>query len=103
MRKRLQESGVAMSRDEAIALLISDTVDRLLNSRQVFWLQKILENGFPGYAKWSDDELQREIMERGLDGEGAESPVDVDSGTCDDWLVGDDIYARMVDCAGFSR
>lgn len=103
MRKRLKESGAEMSRDEAISLLISDTVDRLFSSRKIFWLQKILENGFPGYAKWSDDELHREIRERGLDDDGSGDVVDGDSGNNDEWPIDDEIYSRMVDCSGFSR
>ena len=56
-----------MSRNEMIAVLVNDTVERMLDLRQVFWLQGILENGFAGFAKWSDDELRRELKGRGID------------------------------------
>lgn len=75
-----------MSRDEAIALLVSDTIERMLRQRQVFWLQRILENGFPGYAKWSDEDLQREVGERGLDDEESE---DATGGDLEDFAADD--------------
>lgn len=50
-----------------IALLVNDTVERILDLRQIFWLQGILENGFVGFAKWSDDDLRRELKGRGYD------------------------------------
>lgn len=56
-----------MSRNEMIAVLVNDTVERMLDLRQVFWLQGILENGFAGFANWSDDDLRREFKGRGLD------------------------------------
>ncbi len=67
-----------MSRDEVIALLVSDTIERMLSQRQIFWLQRILENGFPGYANWSDEDLQREMGERGLDDKVSEDATDGD-------------------------
>jgi hypothetical protein len=56
-----------MSRNEMIAILVNDTVERMVDLRQVFWLHGILENGFAGFAKMSDDELRRELKGRGLD------------------------------------
>jgi hypothetical protein len=56
-----------MSRDEMIAVLINDTVERMVVMRQVFWLHGILENGFAGFAQWSDEELRRELSGRGFD------------------------------------
>jgi len=50
-----------------IAVLVNDTVERMVDLRQVFWLHGILENGFAGFAKWSDDELRRELKGRGFD------------------------------------
>lgn len=90
-----------MSRDEAIALLVSDTIERVFKSRQVFWLQKILEVGFPGYSKWSDEDLQREIQERGLDpddqlGEAVGSDAA-------EYLYDDELQSRLLDCAGFNH
>ena len=55
-----------MSRDEMIALLVSDTLERVINRHQVFWLQGVLENGLVGFAKWSDEELRLELEERGF-------------------------------------
>lgn len=68
-----------MSRNEMIAVLVNDTVERMLDLRQVFWLQGILENGFAGFAKWSDDDLRRELKGRGLD---SGNPLD-EAGECD--------------------
>lgn len=93
-----------MSRDEAIALLVSDTIERMLRLRQVFWLQKILESGFPGYAKWSDEDLQREIRERGLDGdESTEAMARYDAGDTADCFYDDELQSRLADCAGFNH
>ena len=50
-----------------IAILVNDTVERMLDLRQIFWLHGILENGFAGFAKWSDDDLRRELKGRGYD------------------------------------
>lgn len=58
-----------MSRDEMIALLVCDTVERIQSLKQVFWLQGVLENGFAGFRTWSDDELVKEMRQRGLDRE----------------------------------
>lgn len=62
-----------------IAILVNDTVERMVDLRQVFWLQGILENGFAGFAKWSDDELRRELKGRGID---SDHPGDA-AGECD--------------------
>ena len=50
-----------------IAVLINDTVERMVVLRQVFWLQGILENGFTGFAHWSDEDLRHELCGRGFD------------------------------------
>jgi hypothetical protein len=78
--------GVSMSRNEMIAVLVNDTVERMLDLRQVFWLHGILENGFTGFAKWSDDELRGELQGRGFDlGNPLDGADDFDSsGDCDD-------------------
>ena len=79
-----------MSRDEMIALLISDTLEKVMNLRQVFMLQGILENGFLGYTNWSDEELRQELHGRGFGSD--DSPVDAenwdtfDQGDNDDFL-----------------
>ena len=56
-----------MSRDEMIAVLVNDAVERVMGQRQVFWLHGILENGFSGFAGWSDEQLRKEMAIRGLD------------------------------------
>jgi len=56
-----------LSRDEMIAVLVNDAVERVVGQRQVFWLQGILENGFSGFAGWSDEQLHREMAVRDLD------------------------------------
>ena len=95
-----------MSRDEMIALLVCDTLDRIIVMRQVFWLQDILENGFAGFTLWSDEDLRRELCGRGLDsvrsGDGA-AIEDRDSELCDS--QDDDEYlmlAGYVDCGNAS-
>lgn len=89
-----------MSRDEAIALLISDAIERVLRLRQVFWLQKILEGGFAGYSKLSDADLQKEIRARGLDSESADDPTGCDA---DGPLYDEDLQDRLADCAGYNH
>lgn len=59
---------IVISRDEMIAVLICDTVERIAISKHVFWLQCILEDGFSGFAQWSDEELISELQDRGLNG-----------------------------------
>ena len=73
-----------MSRDEMIALLVSDTLERVMNLRQVFWLQGVLENGLLGFAKWSDEELRRELDGRGFGENDASVVVDEDYEAADD-------------------
>lgn len=68
-----------------IAVLISDAVERAIERRQVFWLQGILENGFSGFAAWSDEQLRAELAERGFD-LAATSPDDAgDAWENDSW------------------
>ena len=74
-----------MSRNEMIALLVNDTLERMVELRQIFWLQGILENGFAGFAKWSDEDLRRELKGRGFDsGNPVDEADDYDSGARDD-------------------
>ena len=50
-----------------IAVLVDDAVERVMGRRQVFWLQGILENGFSGFAGWTDEQLRKEMAARGCD------------------------------------
>jgi len=50
-----------------IAVLVDDAVERVIGRRQVFWLQGILENGFSGFAGWTDEQLRKEMAARGCD------------------------------------
>lgn len=50
-----------------IAVLVDDAVERVMGRRQVFWLQGILENGFSGFAGWTDEQLRKEMATRGFD------------------------------------
>ncbi len=69
-----------MIRDEMIAVLVCDTLERVMIMRQVFWLQGILESGFVGFSQWSDEELRCEMRGRGLDpGNSADDAGDDDS------------------------
>ena len=87
-----------MSRDEAIALLISDAIDRMLRLRQVFWLQTILEGGFPGYSTMSDEELSHELRVRGLANDDADGTIGND-----DCVYDEDLQGRLADCAGYNH
>ena len=79
------ESEPKMSRDEMIALLVCDTLERVMNRRQVFWLQGVLENGLLGFAKWSDEELRRELDVRGF------RPDEHASAVVEDYEAADDL------------
>lgn len=90
-----------MSRDEAIALLISDAIERVVRLRQIFWLQTILESGFDGYARFSDEELNRELQARGF---GRETTTEAADGHDDDCCQYDeDLQGRLADCAGYNH
>lgn len=90
-----------MSRDEAIALLISDAIERVIRLRQVFWLQTILESGFAGYARFSDDDLKRELLARGF---GREASADSAGGNDDENdHYDEDLQGRLADCAGYNH
>ena len=51
----------------------------MLDFRQVFWSQGILENKKFGFANWSDDDLRRELSGRGFE---SGNPLDA-AGECD--------------------
>lgn len=90
-----------MSRDEAIALLISDAIERVVRLRQVFWLQTILESGFAGYARFSDEDLKQELLARGF---GREALADsADGGDDDHGQYDEDLQGRLADCAGYNH
>jgi hypothetical protein len=55
-----------MHREQVIEALVIDTLVKILDRERLFWLQEILENGFPGFSRMSDDELRAEIARRGL-------------------------------------
>jgi hypothetical protein len=50
-----------------IQLLVVQGVDSVDSFRGTLWLQKILEQGFLGYANLSDEALAAEIVAQGLD------------------------------------
>jgi hypothetical protein len=56
-----------MTREEMIQLLIVHGVEYADSFRGTLWLQKVLEQGFRGYANMSDDALAAEIVAQGLD------------------------------------
>ena len=83
-----------------IAVLINDTVERMVILRQVFWLHEILENGFGGFTHWSDEELRRELCGRGFDpGHAIDKAWDGDH---DDTNYGDEsrLFARNYSANG---
>lgn len=56
-----------MTRDEMIQLLVIHGVECVDSFRGTLWLQKILEQGFLGYANLPDEALAAEIVAQGLD------------------------------------
>jgi hypothetical protein len=56
-----------MTREEMIQLLVIHGVECADSFRGTLWLQKILEQGFPGYANLPDEALAAEIVAQGLD------------------------------------
>ena len=56
-----------MSREEMISVLVCDSLERIIVSRQTDWLRVILEKGFSGFSRWSDERLIQELCRRDLD------------------------------------
>lgn len=56
-----------MKREEMVRLLVVGCLECSGSLWGALWLQKMLENGFRGYANMSDRELAAEIEARGLD------------------------------------
>lgn len=56
-----------MTRDEMIRLLVLDRLEYRDDLARYLHLQGVLENGFPGFRKLSDQALAAEIQALGLD------------------------------------
>ena len=57
-------------RDNAIETLVSDDIDTILTAKgeynDEFFLSAILTGGFKGYNAYTDEELERELVERDI-------------------------------------
>ena len=57
-------------RDNAIETLVSDDIDTILTAKgeynDEFFLSEILTGGFKGYANHTDEELERELVDRDI-------------------------------------
>ena len=57
-------------RDNAIETLVSDDIDTILTAKgeynDEFFLSAILTQGFKGYNAYTDEELERELVERDI-------------------------------------
>ena len=57
-------------RDNAIETLVSDDIDTILTAKgeynDEFFLSAILTGGFKGYNVYTDEELERELVERDI-------------------------------------
>ena len=57
-------------RDNAIETLVSDDIDTILTAKgeynDEFFLSAILTQGFKGYNAFTDEELERELVERDI-------------------------------------
>lgn len=55
-----------MRREEMIAALVADCLVEILDGERTFWLQRVLEEGFRGFAQFGDAELRAELQRRGI-------------------------------------
>jgi hypothetical protein len=57
-------------RDNAIETLVSDDIDTILTAKgeynDEFFLSEMLTGGFKGYNAFTDEELERELVERDI-------------------------------------
>jgi len=57
-------------RDNAIETLVSDDIDTILTSEGAyndrFFLSALLTDGFKGYNAFTDEELERELVDRDI-------------------------------------
>lgn len=54
------------NRDKAIKVLIEDDINSYVEHGWIDTLWYVLEQGFKGYANFSDGELMQELMERDI-------------------------------------
>ncbi len=72
-----------MERERIIETLMVDCLVNIFDRNQYCWLQGIIENGFRGFAKMSDEELLMELKHRNLDvAASQECDLDLDSDDC---------------------
>ena len=76
-----------MQREQMIKALVIDSLVDIFERNRHYWLQEVLEQGFPGFARMSTEELAREIRLRNLD-------ASMDDGLTDDF---DDENAPLED------
>jgi len=57
-------------RDNAIDTLVADDIDTILTAKgeynDEFFLSEILSSGFRGYNSFTDEELEKELVERDI-------------------------------------
>ena len=56
-----------MQREQMIKALVIDSLVDIFERNRHYWLQEVLEQGFPGFARMSTEELTRELRLRKLD------------------------------------
>lgn len=72
-----------MQREHIIQVLVVDCLVSIFDRNQYCWLQGILENGFRGFAKMSNEELLMELRHRKLDvANPQECDIDFDIDDC---------------------
>ena len=84
-----------MWRTQTIESLITDCLVRILDGRHDHWLSKILEDGFPGFAHMSNQELHDELVRRGISVESSDRRLIADPGY-DDAGADDDSELRSL-------
>jgi len=67
-----------MNREWMIQKLIESQVDYITQHGCGLWLYNILERGFMGFGNMSDEQLLREMRERGLFDEFGKNPWSID-------------------------
>jgi hypothetical protein len=86
-----------MHREQMVEALVIDSLINILDRERLFWLHRIFEDGFPGFARMSDDELRAEIARRGLDSDANDTAVD------DAHCADDDADAHGLALSGLER
>lgn len=86
-----------MRREQMIEALVIDSLVNILDRERIFRLQSIFEDGFPGYASMSTEELRAEIDRRGIHPDASREATEDEHGN------DDELYARNLALSNVER